>query len=445
MCAARAAAIVAAASRHAANKSLVVWSCIATPKSNSAMASITIVCPSQPSCTPRLVRNAGALAAAGHDVTVVSPVVGVENIEEDNRIAAKAQWDYRGVQILHPHGRCIPILPRLLRRSAYEVASRLGVACLGSTALIYGYRALIKAADTKADFYLGQQQCTLPIVASLGKRYGKPYGCDIEDILAESTREPQRLIRAIEKTYLAGASAILTMSRAAMDHLDNQYDLKIRPTIAHNCSPLAERGQLAKPASLSSRPTIYWFGQTLGPHSCALELLEANIAAGSPCKIFLRGRPVPLYLEKLIKLAKSAAVPDILEILPIVPPDIMVSECAKFDVLFGSQPSVELFHQLAIGNKVFTGIVAGCALLLEDTIAHRIINQEMSVCSTVVSYRDRAQLQAVLADYALDRDRLIRQRRAAWDLGSSTYNWECESLKVVVAVSRALESTSHCL
>ena len=378
-------------------------------------------------------------------MTVVTPVFEPEHVNDDHRITTGALWKYIGVPILHPGESRIPILPRLLRRGAFEVASRLGVASLGSTALIYGCERVMRAADINADFYLGQQQSSLPLVASLGRRHGKPYGCDIEDILAESSREPRRLFHAIETRYLGGASAVLTMSRAAAEHLSREYKLKVKPTVAHNCSSLAERGQLAVPIpSSSSRPSIYWFGQTLGPHSCALELLKANVAAGSPCKIYLRGRPVPSYVEELWNFVRASMVPDILEVLPVTPPDTMVAECAKFDVLFGSQPSDELFHQLAIGNKVFTGLAAGCALLLEDTIAHRVLCQEMSSCSTVVAYRDSAMLGAALAGYAFDRDRLIRQRRAAWELGSSTYNWECESLKVVQSVSHGLESSMSC-
>ena len=409
------------------------------------MAKVVIVCPSQPSRTPRLVRNAGALAAAGHDVTVVAPVFENERIKEDHRIASGALWDYIGVSILSPSGGSIPILSRLLRRAAFEVASRIRVASLGSTALIYGSERVMRAADIKADFYLGQQQSSLPIVASLARRHGKPYGCDIEDILAESSSEPRRLFHAIETRYLGGANVVLTMSRAAAEHLNREYELKAEPTVVHNCPSLAERGQLTIPIpSTSSRPSIYWFGQTLGPHSCALELLKANVAAGSPCKIYLRGRPVPSYVDELWNFVRASAVPDILEVLPVTPPDTLVAECAKFDVLFGSQPSDELFHQLAIGNKVFAGLAAGCALLLEDTIAHRVLCQKMSSCSTVVAYRDPAALGAALAGYALDRDRLIQQRRAAWELGSSTYNWEYESQKVVQAVAYALESNISC-
>ncbi|MES2922359.1 MAG: glycosyltransferase [Verrucomicrobiota bacterium] len=405
------------------------------------MASIVIVCPSQPSRTPRLVRNAGALSAAGHKVTVVTPVFEAGHVKEDHRITTGALWEYIGVPLLHPSGKSIPVMPRLIRRSVFEVASRLGVASLGSTALIYGSERVMRAANIKADFYLGQQQSSLPIVASLARRYGKPYGCDIEDILTESSSEPRRLLQAIELRYLGGAGGIFTMSRAAAEHLNREYQLKAEITVAHNCPALAERGQLTIPIrSTSSRPSIYWFGQSLGPHSCALELLKANVAAGSPCKIYLRGRPVPSYVEELWNFARASAVPDILEILPVTPPDTMVAECAKFDVLFGSQPSDELFHQLAIGNKVFAGLAAGCALLLEDTIAHRSFYQEMSSCSTLVAYRDPAALAGALSGF-LDSDRLIRQRRAAWEMGSSTYNWEYESQKVVQSISSALYSS----
>ena len=72
----------------------------------------------------------------------------------------------------------------------------------------------------------------------------------------------------------------------------------------------------------------------------AVELIEANASVGHPFRIALRGRANEAYLKKILnKRGHNTGSMGLVEILPIVDNSKMVSEAAKHDVLFGSNPA----------------------------------------------------------------------------------------------------------
>lgn len=403
------------------------------------MARIVIVGPSQPSRTPRLVRNAAALSKGGHSVVVVTPVIESAFIGFDEKLVAEENWKYIPVSMLNERAELKKSV-RAIRKAAFSIASAIPLPANGSDALIYGARKIrntIFALD--ADLYLAQQQASLPLVAQVAIAKGKPYACDIEDILTESSTEPVRLLSSIEQRYLQGAAVVSTMSEVAADYLDKNLKQNKKVIALHNCPDIRERDGLNEPAARDGiRPSIYWFGQTLGPHSLAIELIEANAAIGHPFNIALRGKANQNYLEKVVETIKATYSENRVEILPIVDTTKMVSEAAKYDILFGSQPSEQLFHQLAIGNKVFTGLLAGCALLVTDTIAHRKLMADLADCMLLVG-NGKNELANALKTLTSDSEGLLRMRKSAWDSGTTRYHWARESRDWVSAINNALK------
>ena len=404
------------------------------------MKKIVFVGPSQPSRNPRLVRNADTLAAHGFDVTVVSPVYITAQREFDEALTARSAWRYVPVDLSTDANTPLGLEHRLRKKLWWSLCQKFPIPSAGTSALAYGAKPLAKAAATlTADFYIAQQQSCLPLVAQLAAKHGKPFACDIEDILTESSCEPQAVMRAVEKKYLPSANLIMTMSGAARDYLEEHYQVGTKTLVLHNSPGLAERGDLLPPNERPpvTKPSIYWFGQTLGPHSCALELIKANARAGAPFQLHFRGRPLPDYQAQLIDAATAAGVPDSFEILPFIAPDRMVIEAGRYQILFGSQPSDELFHQLAIGNKVCTGQLAGCALLLSDTIAHRQLQQQLEH-AVLVNQRDEASLAACLSSLSADGSKLLHRQQCSWDWGTQEFNWDVEGARLCHAVNQLL-------
>lgn len=356
-------------------------------------------------------------------------------------LAERASWEYVGVDLLNPHKRGLKFRYRASHRLALRLASTAPTSVLSARALMYGSGAVARIASSlRGDFYWAQQQACLPTVASVAHQDGVPYGCDIEDILSESSSEPRKLISAIEQRFLPGASVVTTMSNAAAQFLKEQLPEQREILATHNTPALSERQGVPPPVNRpkQERPSIYWFGQTLGPHSLGVDLIKANASAGFPFRIRLRGLCSGEYKGALAEAAVQVRGQGSYEILPYVAPTSMVRCAAEEDVLFGSQPSTELFHQLAIGNKVFTGLAAGNALLLTSTIAHRALRREIPEASCLYELGDAAGLTKALHTLAHEPSHLAQMQQAAWQAAESRFNWDIESKKFVEAVERVI-------
>lgn len=410
------------------------------------MARITFLSPSQLASNPRLVRNADCLAAAGHDVTVIYPDHLPRFRGNDAALIARARWKARPLDFCStPGARLRARYARLRRRVA---AMRLPDAPSDFQLLrAYGYfgpELAAAATATRAELFIAQQQMAAAPAARAAAACGARLAVDVEDLVADCTDEPVELVRAVEQRFFRASAFLSTMADAAADRIVELHHPTRPPIVLHNCMSLAERATLPPP---EQRPTgdvlrLYWFGQTIGPHACAESILRAMPLLRRPARLTLRGaNPLPDYVAQLHALAATLGLRDALRIEPGAPPADMVPLAGEHDVCFGTQPGRQLFHQLAIGNKVFTGMMAGCVVALTGTIAHRRLLTAHGGWAFTFGDNDPALLASALNRLLDDRSLLAAQRRRAWDLASSHFNWEHESSRLLAAVSTALQST----
>ena len=381
------------------------------------------------------------MAAAGYEVIAVTACYDRTKAGIDAALARDGGWTHVPVWLDGGDGQ-LTWRHRMTRRVAGALAEWAPLPALGGPALVYGAGELgRKARELRGDLYIGQQHACVAVAGAVAASQGVAFGGDIEDILSECSDEPRRLIRSVEARHFGRAAFLLTMSEAAGDFLRERFGTRTEIVVVHNCPRLDERGGLVRPRQRRERDRrrVYWFGQTLGPHSCALELIEANAKAGGPFDLRFRGNARLDYVEAIRRAAAESGLEGSVECLPLADPRTMVEEAGDCDVLFGSQPSQELFHQLAIGNKVFTGVLAGCVGLLSDTIAHRRLAEGLGDCVELVDHRDAEAFGEVLVRMGRDREDLVRRQEAAWELGTSRYHWEAESELLIDAVGRALE------
>jgi glycosyltransferase involved in cell wall biosynthesis len=405
------------------------------------MARLVILGPNQLGSNPRLVRNADCLAAAGHDVTVIYPDHLARFRSHDEAIIAAARWKAIALDFCRtPRGRLHARFARLRRR----LAAKLPLTSAFARQRAYGYFGpeLARAASAiSADLYLAQQQMTvLPAVAA-ARAHGARFAVDVEDLVSDCTDEPTALVRAIENRHFPHAAFLTTMSDAAADRLAELHRLPRAPVVLHNCMTRAERAALQPP---SARPAhaplaLYWFGQTVGPHACAEVILRAIATLPFSARLTLRGaNPRPDYLAQLRALAAELRIPDALALAPGAPPRDMVPLAGEHDICFGTQPGTQLFHQLAIGNKVFTGMMAGCAVALTDTAAHRRLLAAHDGWAFTFSNADPLSLAEQLTALVSEPARLAAMRDRAWSLATDVYNCETESARLVAAVRETL-------
>jgi hypothetical protein len=285
------------------------------------------------------------------------------------------------------------------------------------------------AARLPADLFIAYQHNSLPAAAWAAQKHHAPFALDAQDLLADCRAEAVRLIQSIERRYLKDCAYVSTMSAAAATRLRETNRLTRDPIVLRNMPRMCERDGVMPPNGRDrSKPlSMYWFGQTIGRGSCADQILEALPLLSAPVHLALRGSSDDAFVTQLRQRAQALGLNERLSILPRAEPTEMVRLAAEHDVLFGSQPGSELFNQMAIGNKVFTGMMAGMALALSDTIAHRELLAEASGCGFLFRDGDIKSLAAQLDKLIANPDELQRLKVGSWEMAEKKFNWGEES------------------
>jgi glycosyltransferase involved in cell wall biosynthesis len=393
----------------------------------------------QPAANPRLVRDASVLAEAGYSVRVVAAQYRAQLVEHDRKLASGAAWRYEAVDLLKDGWTHRWDYLRVRRRLSAGLANWLPTEGLVARGYAYGHTEVTKLAATQpADLYVAYQQQALPAAVWSARKNNSIFALDAQDLLADSSGEPTKLAVSLERRYLKDCAYISTMSASAAKRLQETNNLAERPFVLHNTPRLKERFGVADP---SQRPrselvSIYWFGQTIGPQSRAEQVLKAMPHLPKSLKLVLRGNPIEAYVGELVTTARALGVSGQLEILPREEPTEMVRLAADHDILLGTQPGNELFNQMAIGNKVFTGMMAGLALALSDTIAHRELLAELPRCGFLFADGDIDALVSHLKKLLSDRETLQQMKRTSWEIAEQRFNWEEEAKILLGTVER---------
>ena len=406
------------------------------------MRKLCLISHGQPAANPRLVRDANILAESGYDVRVVTAQIMPHLADHDDGLAAEAKWQYEPL-VFHRRSNGSPSwnYVRARRRMSAAFATWLGTEGLVARGSGYATPELAEAAARlPADLFIAYQHNSLPSAAWAAEKHRARFALDAQDLLADCRAELVPLIQSIERRYLQRCAYVSTMSKSAAVRLKETNKLTRDPLVLRNTPRMCERDGVIPPnARDRSRPiSFYWFGQTLGKGSCADQILEALPLLSRPVRLALRGNPNEGFVAELRQRAQALGLNEQLLILPRAEPTEMVRLAAEHDVLFGTQPGTELFNQMAIGNKVFTGMMAGMALALSDTIAHRELLAEASGCGFLFPDGDIRSLAAQLDKLLTNPDELQRMKVASWELAKKKFNWEEESKPLLDEIDRIL-------
>ena len=405
-------------------------SLVKAPRGSSRPRRLCLISHGEPAANPRLVRDAGVLAEAGHSVCVVTAQYRAGLVEHDKKLAAGAPWRYEPVDLIDDGWPQRWNYLRVRRRVSASLANWLPSESLVARGYAYGHTEVAKVAATQpADLYVAYQQHALPAAAWAARRNDSIFGLDAQDLLADCSTEPTKLAMSLERRYLKECAYISTMSASAAKRLQETNNLAERPIVLHNTPRLNERIGALQPSERAQSETvsIYWFGQTIGPQSRAEQVLKAMPRLHKAVRLVLRGNPIESYIDDLLTIAHTLGVSSQLAVLPRAEPTEMVRLAADHDILLGTQPGSELFNQMAIGNKVFTGMMAGLALALSDTIAHRELLAEISECGFLFPDGDIESLVRELNRLLDDRKILERMKCTSWEIAERRFNWEEES------------------
>jgi glycosyltransferase involved in cell wall biosynthesis len=115
----------------------------------------------------------------------------------------------------------------------------------------------------------------------------------------------------------------------------------------------------------------------------------------------------------------------------------MVRLASVYDVGLSSEPGHNPNNRLALGNKVFTYILAGLPVLLSDVPAHRAFAAEVGSAAQLYPVENCEALAAAI-DVLLSAPQVLTDARdAAFHVAQSRFNWDVEQNTLLGCVRQA--------
>ena len=417
----------------------------------------SLVLPSSGTFDSRAWRIASALAARGHEVTVMArlepgleireddpagyriirvPVSAVSGLPRPLRwLAARVRGDRgRG----HPPGSAragapeVPnaAAPRGRFRSVVSAAVRLAAIALTVRSQRLATRPLAPPADlVHAMAYMG-----IPIGLDLGRRDRAAVVYDARDIYVDAAniaRLPgpaRRVVAWAERRWARHASRVMTVNLPYAEVMERRFGVP-RPAIVMNCSYRRELG--AEPGRLfhdrlglapATRVVLYHGG--LSRDRGIEQLIEALPSFPPDTVLVLMG-----YGSLRAEHEARAAAPELagrLFVLPAVPPADLLDWVAAADVAAMPIQPTTLNHRLTTPNKLFEAMAAGVPVVASDLPGMAGIVRETR-CGILCDPTDPAAIAAAIRAIldAPEAERVAYRERAI-AAAHGSYSWEAQ-------------------
>jgi glycosyltransferase involved in cell wall biosynthesis len=405
-------------------------------------ARIHLIVAAHLSMAPRAQREASALQAAGHELTISGVWFDEDRAALDTKLGRRLKLAFRPALDIRPGATS---LRRWVARARGRCARvRFNWTRAVSPALLgYGVAAqLDEARRMMPDLTIVHGEGGLWIAEQL-LRDGHRIGVDFEDWFSRDLAPDQRALRPIselarlEKLVLAQGRYRIASSEAMARALAETFGVPA-PKVVTNAgqagvSPAAHRDQ--------GPLRLHWFSQTIGP-ARGLELLFAALPlVRSAVRLELRGactRAHRAWLDRLVPAGKRAFV----TISEPVPPWELPARLAEHDVGLALETATIPSRDVCIPNKFFQYLSAGLAVIATATQGQR---EAMSPCpdaGILVTESSPHELAAAIDRLATDRPLLARAQSAARESALGPWNGERENNTILAEAEQALRMIS---
>jgi glycosyltransferase involved in cell wall biosynthesis len=415
------------------------------------MARICLISPGHLSTNPRLVKEADALADAGHDVRVIVADFALWAREADQSFANR-NWKIAQTLRFGPNA---PTSARLVQVARQRAARLLTVSGLCNSAIVSAAfhpiaPDLVAAAKrVQVDLYIAHYPAALPAAALAARYNGAVYAYDAEDFhlgdLPMTTEHDamRRTIRAIEKEYLPGCGYVTAASPGIADAYAESYHIE-RPTVLLNTFPRSQAPIAStEKGTAEPGPSIYWFSQTIGPDRGLECAVRAIGRARSRPHLYLRGTPARGFGDRILDLARSVDAIDRLHLLPPASPAEMERLAAAYDVGLSGETGHTQNRQLALTNKLFSYLLAGMPIVASSVASQVELANNLRGAIRLYPIDDVDGLAVTLDALLSDSHALASARAAAFEYGQTRYNWDIEKTILIKCVHVSLSKWSN--
>jgi len=392
---------------------------------------------------PRIVKEADTLTLAGFEVCVVSPILTEADQAQDEMLLQGRSW----IKIAAPN-LLAPDRSGLARQSYRFVrrASALGVQHLGlplASSLGYGIGETIQvAAGLNADLYSCHNEIGLVAFQRLSAM-GKRCVVDFEDwysrdlsAAAQSTR-PISLLIKLERLALQKAAFTVATSNVMADALVAANG-GARPLVVYNAFDPDDAGPTAATdRRSSSRPSLHWYSQTVGPGRGLETLFDALNLVREDFELHIRGAISPPYQASLVLRLTPHARQRVFFRQPVSPAELP-SRIADHDIGLALEERSPASRDLTITNKVFQYLQAGCAVVASRT-AGQTEAAGLSPEAVFLTTLEPNALAQALTGLIGSPERLAAAQTAARQAAIQWASWKHISPGMVKAYCHALD------
>jgi colanic acid biosynthesis glycosyl transferase WcaI len=336
----------------------------------------------------RVRREASALAAAGHEVTVLelAPVPGEGRLEGFTR------------RSVLPPAWLRARLPFHLYRAAFLWCFVVGI------------------RRARPDVVHAHDAAML-LPGIIGARLtGAGLVYDSHE-LATSVPYRERLwawfVGAIERLVVPRCTAVITVSDGIAQRLQARYELARTPTVARNVSALSADGRPGLRAALglgAEVPLVLHQGAPAPARGC--EVLIDAVARLPGVHLAFLGDADPGYAAGLRELIAQRGLLERVTLLPSVPLEDLLAHTAEANVGVTLLQDTCLNHRLALPNKLFEYIAAGVPVVAADLPETRRLVERHGVGWCVSPSDPAALTQALRVALHGPRDPVLDERLA---------------------------------
>jgi len=409
------------------------------------MARICLLTPTQPSVNPRIVKEADALAEAGHQVHVLCGHTVDWADESDILLLRKRNWtcSYVGgvpgsmrhwwTRARHGAVRRFPLTWKVSRDVALCALARITPELWAA------------ALKVDADLYIAHYAGALSAAGAAARRRGVLLAFDAEDFESgyyaykSGRRAIDELTEEIEREYLPDCCYVTAASAGVGAAYAAKYGIA-KPATVLNVFPRSERPMAFRETDAKTPLKLHWFSQTIGGDRGLEDVIGAMaMLRDANIELHLRGRCASGYQAHLLRHAKKMGVdPATIRFSPPCVSEEIIRLSAGYDVGLALEPPTTPNRELCVANKIFSYLLAGNAVAATSTTGQKAIVEKLGSAGFLYEPGDCEALARGLRVWHDDRSQLEQARRQAWSLGANTFNWDLEKKKLVEVVDSVL-------